>query len=108
MSTHFISHKEAGKILFDYPNDGTIFTVTFIKRGDGTLRKMNCRKGVQKGTKGKSLPYDPKQYSLVPVYDMQLAAQLKKQGNTENGAHRMISVEGITEMEIKGTTYIVK
>lgn len=107
MGTHFISKAEAAKILFNY-SEGTVFTVKFIKRGDGSLRTMNCRKGVKKGVKGVGFSYDPRKKNLVPVYDMQIAAILKKQGNTEAKAFRMISVEGLTEMTMKGTKYIVR
>ena len=32
--------------------DGRVFGVTFVKRKDGTIRKMRCRFGVTKGVKG--------------------------------------------------------
>jgi len=107
MSVHIISKMEAKQILDSYPSDGTIFTVTFMKRGGG-LRKMNCRKGVKKGVKGVGLGYDPKKHNLVPVYDVQKAIELKKIGETEKKAFRMISVEGILSMTIKGVSYTVK
>lgn len=108
MRTIFIGKAEAKQILDNYPKDGTIFTVTFIKRGDGSKRVMNCRKGVRKGVSGQGMAYDPKRRDLVPVYDMKLAAALKRKGDTTNKAFRMISIEGITEMTIKGVLYVVK
>lgn len=108
MSTHIISKMEAKQILDNYPADGTIFTVSFIKRGDGSLRKMNCRKGVQKGVTGVGMAYDPKKKNLVPVYDVQKAKELKADGETDKKAFRMISIEGIVSMKIKGVSYVVK
>jgi hypothetical protein len=104
--TTFINKAEAKKIL-DNQKDGSIFTVKFIKRGDGSLRTMNCRKGVSKGVTGKGMAYDPSKKNLVPVYDMQKAKELKKTDSPEK-AFRMISIEGIREMTIKGQTYIVR
>lgn len=107
MATHFISKAEAAKILFDY-SEGSIFTVKFIKRSDNTLRTMNCRKGVKKGVTGVGFKFNPKARNLVPVYDMQIAAKLKKTGETDKKAFRMISVEGITEMTMNGTCFVVR
>jgi hypothetical protein len=104
---HFINHREAKQIL-DNQKDGTIFTVKFIKRSDKTLRTMNCRKGVRKGVKGVGMGYNPEKKNLVPVYDVQKAKELKNAGDTENKAFRMISVEGIREMTVKGQEYIVR
>lgn len=106
MRTHFISKAEAKQILENY-TEGTIFTVTFIKRGDGSKRVMNCRKGVQKGITGQGMPYDPKKKNLIPVYDMQVAKKLKQEGNTDKKAFRMISLEGVTEMKMRKIRYIV-
>lgn len=107
MATHFISKSEAVQILNSYKS-GKIFTVTFIKRGDGKTRVMNCRKGVSKGVSGQGMKYDPQTRGLIPVYDMQIAATLKRQGITEAKAFRMISVEGVTEIKLRGNTYVVK
>lgn len=106
MSTHFISKAEAAKILFNY-SEGTIFTVRFYKRGNGAIRQMNCRKGVQKGVTGKGMAYNPTAKGLVPVYDMQVAKALKKT-DSDKKAFRMIAVEGLTYMKMKDTVYIVK
>lgn len=107
MGTHFISKIEARQILTNY-KEGTIFTVVFYKRGNNMLRVMNCRKGVRKGVTGQGMSYDPKQYDLLPVYDVQIAKELKKQGNTKDKAFRMISLERVTKIVMKKTIYIVK
>jgi len=102
----FINTIEAKQIL-DNIKDGKIFTVKFIKRGNGSLRTMNCRKGVQKGVTGVGMPYNPNKRNLIPVFDMQKAKELKDKGDTEKKAFRMISVEGIREMTIKSQVYVV-
>lgn len=52
-------------------SDGKIFTIEFIKK-DGSLRKMNARRGVRVGTNGKGMAYNPIQRGLLPVFDMQI------------------------------------
>ena len=102
-----INVAEAKQIIDDIQN-GSIFTVKFIKRGDGSLRTMNCRKGVKKGVTGKGMAYNPAKMNLIAVYDFQKARQLKRDGESEEKAFRMIAVEGIKEMIVKGQKYIVR
>lgn len=73
---------------------GKIFTVSFIKK-DGTLRKMNCRLGVTKHLKGGELAFDPKEYDLIPVFDLQ------------KNAYRMINLDSLVEITINGETFEV-
>ena len=95
MADERITKEEAAKMVSDY-KEGTVFTVTFVKRTDGSLREMNCRKGVKKHRKGGTLNYSPKSHNLVSVFDMQ-----KLQ-------YRMIALESITKISMKGKTYIVE
>jgi len=69
--------------------ENTIFSVKFIKK-DGSERKMNCRLNVKKGVKGVGMAYDPIEKGLLPVYDM------------EKGGFRMINLNTILELKIKG------
>jgi hypothetical protein len=105
--TIFINNAEARTMLQNC-TDGTIFTVTFIKRTDGTKRVMKCRKGVKKGTTGQGMSFFPGRDSLLPVYDVKLAQKLKNEGNNDDKAYRFISLEKILQVEFKGNTYIVK
>lgn len=73
---------------------GKIFTVSFVKK-DGTLRKMNCRLGVTKHLKGGELAFDPKEYDLIPVFDLQ------------KNAYRMINVETLVEVSVNGESFEV-
>lgn len=54
--------------------DGKIARVTFIKRSDGSERKMVCRTGVKKGVTGRGSAYDPETKNLLTVFDMQKRA----------------------------------
>lgn len=70
---------------------GKIFSCSFIKK-DGTVRNMVARVGVHKNLKGgkssKSI-----QNSLITVFDML------------NGGYRMINLETIITLKVKGTHY---
>ena len=48
---------------------GKIFYVEFRKK-DGSRRRMTARIGVSKGVNGKGLRYDPLDYKLACVFDM--------------------------------------
>ena len=75
---------------------GAFFTVTFVKRTDGTTRTMNARFGVKKYLKGGELPYDPSAKGLLPVFDMQ------------KNAYRMINTDTLIGAKIGNEQYIVK
>jgi hypothetical protein len=75
---------------------GAFFTVTFVKRTDGTTRTMNARFGVKKYLKGGELPYDPIEKGLLPVFDMQ------------KNAYRMINTDTLIGAKIGNEQYIVK
>lgn len=76
--------------------DGKIFTVTFVKRTTGEIRVMNCRLGVTKHLKGGTQSYDPSEYDLLTVFDMQ-----KK-------AYRSISLDTIISVKISNTSYVTE
>ena len=69
--------------------------VTHIKKEDGSLRTGSYRLGVKKNLTGKGLKYNPKDYDLIHVYDM-------------NKSYRMIWEDGIKEVTIQGTTHEVE
>ena len=49
---------------------GRIFSVKFIKRGTNLLRQMRCKVYVKDALVGGEQAYNPKDYLLVNVYDM--------------------------------------
>ena len=65
---------------------GKFFTVTFTKK-DGTLRKMTCRIGVNKGVTGKGLAYEPTEKGLKVVWA------------TDAQGYRMINLATITSLK---------
>ena len=75
---------------------GKVFGVTFIKRTTGEERVMNARLGVKKGVTGEGLKFNPKDYALIPVYEMP-----KQQ-------FRMINLEGLTNLNLEGEQYEVE
>ena len=89
-----ISQADAKRLVRDY-DGGQFFTVTFVKRSDGSLRTMNCRKGVKKEVNGNGHKYDPESKDLICVRDVQ------KQ------AHRMIALDTIKTIRMRGQTYKV-
>lgn len=74
--------------------DGQIFSVEFEKK-DGTIRQMNCRTGVKKGVKGVGLAYDPQEYDLMTVFDLQ------------KNSFRMINTSTLRKVTFKGQTYAI-
>lgn len=75
---------------------GDFFTVTFVKRTDGTTRVLNGRLGVRRYLKGGDLPYDAAAKELLPVFDAQ------------KGDYRMIDLRSIISAKVGGQEYIVK
>lgn len=73
---------------------GRIFTVEFIKRTDGKLRRMTCRRGVRKGVKGVGMSYDPLSKGLLTVYDV------------EKQAFRMINLADLISLKMGRRTFI--
>ena len=74
-------------------SDGGIFSVEFIKRSNGQLRKMVCRLGVKKHLKGGQKAYSTKVHNLLTVFDM------------ENKGYRSIPVEAIQRLSVNGQTF---
>jgi hypothetical protein len=81
--------------------DGTIFSVRFRKRTTGEMRDMTCRLKVKKGVKGVGHSFNPREKNLLCVYDMQKI----EEGKDEKGAFRMINLEDVYWIKIKGQTY---
>jgi hypothetical protein len=73
--------------------DGQIFSVEFIKRTDGNLRRMICRLGVKKHLKGGAASCDTKAHNLLTVFDM------------EKGGYRSIPVDAVQSLTVHGQTF---
>jgi hypothetical protein len=88
-----ISKQEATQIIKS--TKGKYFTVSFTKK-DGTNRVMNARLGVKVYLKGGTLPYNPDEKGLIPVFD----AKTKD--------YRMININTINKLVVGGVEYDVK
>jgi hypothetical protein len=84
----------------DTMKNGTIYSVTFIKK-DGSTRLMNSIKGTRRGTVGGELPYDARSKGLIPVYDVQLA----KSGVDPHKCWRMININTIKTFKVNNVSY---
>lgn len=87
-----ITKKEAIRLINS--TEGHIFKVTFRKT-NGQFRKMICRTGVHKGTKGIGLKFSPKEYGLIPVFDM-------------NNGYRFINTKELVNLTVGRIHYLVK
>ena len=74
--------------------DGKIASAVFIKK-DGSLRKMVFRTKVTKGVTGEGMRYNPSDYGLRTVFDMQ------------KRAFRMINLETVVSIRAKGDLHVV-
>ena len=88
-----ISKQEAAQIIKS--TKGKYFTVSFTKK-DGTNRVMNARLGVKIYLKGGTLPYNPDEKGLIPVFD----AKIK--------GYRMININTINKLIVDKVEYNVK
>ena len=84
---------------FNYQNlkalvsGGRIFSVEFVKRTDGTVRRMVCRLGVTKHLRGGKSTYSAKSKGLLPVFDM------------DAKGYRSIPVDAIQRLTVGGQCF---
>lgn len=92
--------------------DGQLFSVDFIKRGNGELRTMTARRGVKKGVKGVGMSYVPEEHNLLTVYDMQVMDpkaphnQGKSEEELQRGAFRSINLEALVALRMDGKKWL--
>ena len=77
-----------------FATNGKIFRALFTKK-NGELREMICRLGVRKYVNGTGRSFDPADYELIGVFDMQA------------DGHRMINVNTLEALTIEGERYEV-
>jgi len=90
-----ITQSEAQRLVRNYKGY-QFFTVHFVKRTNGKLRIMNCRKGVAKGLRGGALSFNPVEHNLEGVYDIPKAGQ------------RCISLDEISRVAMCKKVYLIK
>lgn len=86
--------------LFKKAN-GTLVSVTFVKRTNGEVRKMLARTSVKKGVKGVGLKFSPKNKNLMGVYDFQKV----REGADPWKCYRFVPVDAVLSMRVRGKTY---
>ena len=74
---------------------GKIFTARTIKK-DGTSRALNGRINVHKGVKDMGMKYNPEDYNLITIFDMQ------------KHEFRMVNMETLYGLTINHESYEVK
>lgn len=83
----------------------TIFGVTFIKKGDGSIRNMNARMGVTKGVTGAIAPgvrrEEDARNNVLTVFDMNVVERT----GSEKGAFRRINLEQLQRVTLRGQTF---
>lgn len=85
----------------------TTFGVTFIKKGDGSLRTMSARMGVKKGVKG-VLPKGQRKAedaanNVLTVFDMNAdKGALHTFDDGKKGAFRRINLSGLQSVRLAG------
>jgi len=89
-----ITKKEAKHLLRKMEKDNRMFSLEFIKK-DGTKRVMLARFNVTKGLNGKGQRYNPADYDLINVYDM------------NKNAYRSVPLNRLLWVRTKGKRYYV-
>ena len=75
---------------------GKVFTVNFVKRTTGEVRKMNARTRVRKYVNGEGMKYNPSSKNLITVFDMAVAKTLPKDERFK--AYRHINIDGLINL----------
>lgn len=130
-----INTSKAVDLIYTYGSLGETFSVVFKAKGkndqyDKEMRKpvpdpvklqenkdiwreMVCRVGVKKGVKGVGSGYDPKDYRLITVYDMDLASkqvkhpELLEPSQLAGLPFRNVPMDNIVWLGIHGEQYLV-
>lgn len=93
MASQVIEHPKESALDIIKKSKGKFFTVEFVKRTTGEIRKMNCRTGVSKGVTGVGKLYEPEEKGLITVWD------------TQAKNFRSISLEGIITVTSQGVEW---
>jgi hypothetical protein len=81
-------------LVAEAARNGRIFSVLFVKRTDGTERRMTCRMGVRRYLKGVGLTFNPWDYHLQVVWD------------TQKRDYRFISLDAVLEIRARGQVIV--
>lgn len=84
---------------------GRFFSVTFIKRSDGSERTMLCRTGVHKHLTGGGAAYDAADHDLLTVWESGRPGRPVPVGTDPSTQYRAIPIDGILRMRVDGVEY---
>lgn len=101
MKTTVITQSDVKSIISSIPK-GAIFSVAFTKK-DGTIRDMNCRKGVVKGLKPNARSITPDTTNIT-VYDVEFAKTVVD----PSLAYRKINPNTVLTIRAEKQTFVVK
>lgn len=88
-----ISQEKAVKMLNG--SKGRFFTIEFVKRTTGELRRMTARLGVKKHLKGGARAYDPAELGLLIVWE------------SRSATYKSIPTDAIKSLRFAGKQYEV-
>jgi len=94
---------------------GKLFSVEFIKRKDGSRRRMVARTGVRKGVTGEGPKFNPADHYLLTVHEFVTQPETTRDaasgqfigGGNMATQFRSVPIDGIVRLRIAGTTYNV-
>lgn len=93
---------------------GKLFSVSFVKRSTGSVRRMVCRLGVRQGVTGQGQAFNPADHSLLTVSEFVTNPETTRgqRGKFVGGGNmgtqfRNIPFEGVVSFRIGGTTFEV-
>lgn len=88
--------------LINY-SGGELVSIVFVKRSNGTMRKLTGRKKVTAHLKGGEMKYDAQSKDLIKIFDMGVAAKNEE----HDPGYRTIPIEGIVRFRLDGIVYEV-
>ena len=100
-----ISQNEAATLIKE--SRGKLFSVTFIKRKDGSRRRMTARVGVRKGVNGDGLKFNPADHNLLTVHEFVTDPTRGEKGRVRNMVtqFRSVPIDGIIQLKVGGKTF---
>lgn len=96
MTTTRITTDRAAELVRS--SGGRILALSFVKRGDGSLRRMVARVGVRQGLKGGGRSFDAAAAGLLTVAEFVAGRRWQ---------WRSVPVEGIRRLRVAGREYEV-
>jgi hypothetical protein len=99
-------------------SNGKLFSVTFVKRKDGSRRRMTARTGVRKGVTGEGQKFNPADHDLLVVHEFVSLRDETPRRDTRKGLltpvrcietqFRSVPIEGIVRLKIAGQVFEVQ